>query len=109
MSKTYEVAKDVVDGFDNGNEISATDWVGTVITVIQQVTNLMQMCGLTPGQAASLSKNPSFLQRRLLVNRVRSVLGFRQYASHGNAIVNAMVSKGYNMSESDWQEVFEEN
>lgn len=108
MSKINEVAADIVKSVDTGNELSATDWIGTVMTVIQNVTALMQSCGLSPAQAANIGQKPSFIQKRILTNSVRRALGWKHFRTHGSDMVNAIIVKGGKMNEVDWSNIFEE-
>lgn len=76
--------------------------------VIELIEAFQTYCGQDPDGALDISRNPGWLQKRVLRKTAFNHLGFRGYVKHGRDVVQSMLDTGKELTLTDMQEAYNE-
>ena len=76
------------------------------LEILKEVIAMIQDCRKAR-EIPAMSANPSFLEKRLLVNKVRNVLGLREYRKSGRETVEAILKTGAESTEIEIQQLYD--
>jgi len=93
------------DGGDPQTAIDPTQ-IMAWIEVIKEVIAMIQQCRKAR-EVPAIASQPSVLEKRLVTNRVRHVLGLREFRRTGRETVEAVMKTGASMSEKEIQELYD--
>jgi len=79
-----------------------------ILELILQLLAAFQDCRKSGQQAYEMAKNPTWLQRRLLMRKVRRELGRREWKASGKEVVNALLETGKQVTPQELQEAMDE-
>lgn len=77
------------------------------LEILKEVIAMIQDCRKAR-EVPAMSANPGFLERRLLTNKVRQVLGLREFRRSGRQTVEAILKTGAESNEAEIQALYDE-
>ena len=76
--------------------------------VLAGLLGAFKNCGKSPSQALEMAKNPSFLQKRFVVMKVRQMVGFSGMRKYGDDFVDAILKTGREVTKEEVAVAFDD-
>lgn len=95
----------VVAGGDKAQALDPTQ-ILAYLEILKEVIAMIQDCRKAR-EVPAMSSNPGFLEKRLLTNKVRGVLGLREFRRSGKETVEAILKTGAESTEKEIQELYD--
>lgn len=76
------------------------------LEILKEVIAMIQDCRKAR-EVPAMSTNPGFLEKRLLTNKVRNILGLREFRKSGRETVEAILKTGSEATEKEIQELYD--